>query len=563
MYAWEGTNEKPDHSRFNLAYWQHFDRVMDAMNRRGIVAHLMIKVYNKMVNWPAKGSAEDDLYFRWLIARYAAYPNLHWDLSKEANNEKDRAYKTGRLRFLRQNDPYRRPITVHDDRKTYDEGAYNNLADYRSDQQHSKWHATILEHRAEHNWPVVNVEFGYEHGPQGIGDKTYTVVQPPEEVCRRAWEVCMAGAYGAYYYTYTAWDVIRPQDTPPGYAYFKNLRDFFKTTGYWRMAPADELTSSGFCLAEPGQEYVVFLNNAQPFSLKVEKLAAAVKADWFQPFTGRLQDAGTVINGSAQFTPPAGWGGGPIVLHVGSQHPIFSPPRASAKERVELAYTQGVPQTEFATREIRTALESRAKLGFGDTGEVRMILASSADESRRVAANLGLTPPKSVVSQAYALRKKVQDERTSFVVLGADPAGTMYGGLDLTERIRMGTLATLVDTDHAPYVHAAASSSTYPWMPGLQAIPMLAMRPSRISPRCGAWISWREFLDEMARDRFNVLSLWNLHPFPSMVKVPEYPDVAMDDVMRTTVKFDSSYSLSGTDMVRPGIWPTWKRSRED
>ena len=62
---------------------------------------------------------------------------------------------------------------------------------------------------------------------------------------------------------------------------------------------------------------------------------------------------------------------------------------------------------------------------------------------------------------------------------------------------------------------------------------------------------WRELLDEMARDRFNVLTLWNLHPFPSMVKVPEYPDVALADVMRTTVKFDSSYSLSAKDMVRP------------
>jgi hypothetical protein len=48
-----------------------------------------------------------------------------------------------------------------------------------------------------------------------------------------------------------------------------------------------------------------------------------------------------------------------------------------------------------------------------------------------------------------------------------------------------------------------------------------------------------------------VLSLWNLHPFPSLVKVPEYPNVALADVMRTTVKFDSSYSLSGNDMVRP------------
>ena len=43
---------------------------------------------------------------------------------------------------------------------------------------------------------------------------------------------------------------------------------------------------------------------------------------------------------------------------------------------------------------------------------------------------------------------------------------------------------------------------------------------------------WREFFDEMARDRYNVLSLWSLHPFPSLVKVPEYPDVALADVKR-------------------------------
>ena len=36
----------------------------------------------------------------------------------------------------------------------------------------------------------------------------------------------------------------------------------------------------------------------------------------------------------------------------------------------------------------------------------------------------------------------------------------------------------------------------------------------------------------MARHRYNLLSLWSLHPFPSMVRVPEYPDVALADVKR-------------------------------
>ena len=60
-------------------------------------------------------------------------------------------------------------------------------------------------------------------------------------------------------------------------------------------------------------------------------------------------------------------------------------------------------------------------------------------------------------------------------------------------------------------------------------------------------------LDAMARHRYNVLSLWNLHPFPSIVKVPEFPGVALDDVWRTRAQLDSTFSLTGSDMVRPAM----------
>src|SRR5664280_201004 len=123
LYAWEGTNDKPDHSRFSLAYWQHYDRMMKALYHRGILTHILLRVYNELV-------------------------------------------------------------------------------DYRSDQQHTEWRKVMLEHLQQHTWPVINTEFGYECGPKGIADKTYNVAQVAEEVARRAWEVCMAGGFAAFYYTY-------------------------------------------------------------------------------------------------------------------------------------------------------------------------------------------------------------------------------------------------------------------------------------------------------------------------------------------------------------------------
>jgi hypothetical protein len=57
----------------------------------------------------------------------------------------------------------------------------------------------------------------------------------------------------------------------------------------------------------------------------------------------------------------------------------------------------------------------------------------------------------------------------------------------------------------------------------------------------------------MATNRYNVLSLWSLHPFPSLVKIPEFPDVALNDVWRTKEKFDDGYSHNGIEFVRPHL----------
>jgi hypothetical protein len=63
---------------------------------------------------------------------------------------------------------------------------------------------------------------------------------------------------------------------------------------------------------------------------------------------------------------------------------------------------------------------------------------------------------------------------------------------------------------------------------------------------------WREFLDDMARHRYNVLSLWSLNPFPSIVKAPEFPNVALEDVWRTRAHFDDyKFNGAGNGAARP------------
>jgi len=313
-YPWRGTNSRPDHSRFNLAYWRHYDRVVAAMARRGIVAHIFVKVYNKMVNWPERRSVLEGRFFRWLVARYAPFPNVVWDFSKEGQKEPDLGYKRHCLRTIRATDPYHRLLTVHDDDAAYNSNAYDGLVDFRTDQQHDDWHTVALRQRLLHSWPILNAEFGYEHGPGGPDDKTYGVVQSPEELARRAWEIAMAGAYTAYYYTYTAWDVIRPDDTPPGYSYFELLREFFEGTRYWELEPSDDLVDYGHCLARRGDEYVVWVPEAREFRLDLSQAEGRFVAEWFRPLGGTRRK--TTITGGArlQLRPP--WKRQPVALHL-------------------------------------------------------------------------------------------------------------------------------------------------------------------------------------------------------------------------------------------------------
>lgn len=314
MFAWKGTNEEPVHDRLNLPFWQHYDRVMQTMLDHGFIAHIMITVTNKRVNWPERLSPEDDLYFRTVIARYGAFPNVVWDFSKESFKVRETDYKVKRVKFIHDTDPYNRLITLHDDMSAYESGVHGDRLDYLSDQNHRNLHETILKQREIKEWPVVNQEFGYEE-PEDGRDWPYPKVIGAEEKIQRAWKIYMAGGYGAYYYVRTAWDIIHPNDNPRGYGYFKNLRDFFEGTRYWLMEPQSDLVSQGYCLANPGREYIVSQMEPGTFTLHIEGAGSALKAEWFNPLTGERKSAGRLRNGERTLTTPSGWEG-MSVLHV-------------------------------------------------------------------------------------------------------------------------------------------------------------------------------------------------------------------------------------------------------
>lgn len=167
--------------------------------------------------------------------------------------------------------------------------------------------------------------------------------------------------------------------------------------------------------------------------------------------------------------------------------------------------------------------------------------------AKPVEAQITLTVEKRAKApQSY----RIQRDGSNIRIIGADAAGAMYGGLDVAETIRHGTLDSLKDSEHRPHIAKRGIKFN---------IPLDLRTPSYTDSSDAAQANipevwerefWISYLDAMARHRYNVLSLWSLHPFPSMVKVPEFPEVALDDVWRTKAKLDDSFSFSGKGFVR-------------
>ena len=79
------------------------------------------------------------------------------------------------------------------------------------------------------------------------------------------------------------------------------------------MTPLNTLSSTNYCLASAGQEYLVYQPANGPFTVNV--VGGAYAYEWFNPVTGNIAGTGTIgaVGGDQSFTPPFS---GPAVLYL-------------------------------------------------------------------------------------------------------------------------------------------------------------------------------------------------------------------------------------------------------
>lgn len=217
---------------------------------------------------------------------------------------------------------------------------------------------------------------------------------------------------------------------------------------------------------------------------------------------------------------------------------------SSRAATVRLYFDSAAPQIAFAAGDIKAALEKRkftvethalSALKADDAGK-KIILSVASDKT--VVAMLSSQGGKSVGSlgaQAYALRTTNKPE-LSYWVLGGDANGAMYGGLEIAENINFHGFGGSYDSQESPSILKRGIKLNYPLDANSPTYGKLdngtfdGVSYKHAISNIWDMSYWTEWFDEMARNRYNVISLWLCHPFPALVEMDEYPDVALKNV---------------------------------
>ena len=174
-------------------------------------------------------------------------------------------------------------------------------------------------------------------------------------------------------------------------------------------------------------------------------------------------------------------------------------------ERVHLQFDSSSPQASYAADRLAAALRAQKHDIATKRGRNDFVVNLAIDGGR-------LKPEEF----ATAVRSR------SLTISGGDGRGVIYGALSVAEQLRNGTaLAAIRPQSEAAALPFRAIKFNLPWDSYRSSSALDLHYETVRDPKF-----WASFLDMMAENRFNALTLWNLHPFPYMIRAKNFPEAS-------------------------------------
>jgi hypothetical protein len=320
-----------DVTRFNVAHWQKFERLVRHAWTNNMVISVIFYVDGRRPGVDpfganGKGGADEQRYYRYAVARLGAFANVMWDLANEYRLFRDDAWAEKMGAFVKACDPYDHLTSTHGHGDfRFRTSPWADFAMYQSWDEHGGYRY-LLQNRQEQEqtgrlMPQVNEEYGYEdHYPQGWGENRVAPARSAESRRQLAWEIYLAGGYqttgeradrgtGWGPDTGGGWLNGRGDETMTMLDAYAHIYDFFTAIPWWTLVPEPGLVVS-FKPAQPapaaraesaiqalasrnkeGDLAVVYLPQGGVVTLKSEGLKDGLKPLWFSPRDGGIRVA--------------------------------------------------------------------------------------------------------------------------------------------------------------------------------------------------------------------------------------------------------------------------------
>jgi len=170
---------------------------------------------------------------------------------------------------------------------------------------------------------------------------------------------------------------------------------------------------------------------------------------------------------------------------------LYAGSGSRASQKTGITFDASDPRIAFAAGEIQRVLRDADCHVVGTGADLTIIFDIFQN---------GMGP------QAFRIRR--EGDRTIRIV-GGDSCGAMYGGLELAEMIDLGGgLEGVQEKARRPYVFRRGLKFNIPFDARAPSYDDTGTAAQKNIPVMWDFSFWKEFLDAMAWNRYNVLTLW-------------------------------------------------------
>ncbi|HON90994.1 MAG TPA: DUF4038 domain-containing protein [Sedimentisphaerales bacterium] len=274
-----------DVTRFNLPHWEKIERLLRHARERDMTISIIFYVDGARPGVDPFGKArmggeDEQRYYRYAIARLAAFSNVMWDVTNEYHLFRNEEWTDKMGAFLKQCDPYDHVTSVHGHGQfPFRASEWVDFAMYQSWDE-SGGYRFMLNNRTEQQkigrpMPQINEEYGYEDHYPTWGGGRQAPARSADNRRRLAWGMYMAGGYqttGERADTGTGWGPDtgggwingRGDDSMTMLEGYGHIVDFFTALPWWKLEPDNgffEVPSQSVVRTEP--THVVYTRDSQ------------------------------------------------------------------------------------------------------------------------------------------------------------------------------------------------------------------------------------------------------------------------------------------------------------